>query len=56
MSLESLALLLTRPYISCSEAPTGLRSVRAPGGLLCREVTLVMERSGDAGLEAGDVD
>ena len=34
-SFGSLALLLTRPYISCSEAPTGLRSLLCLPGSLC---------------------
>ena len=43
LSLGSFALLLTRPYISCSEAPTGLRA------LLCLlEVSCVTPRSGEA--------
>ena len=52
-SLGSLALLLTSPYISCSEAPTGLRSVLClPDGLcLCTEVS---PRSGDDGDAEGD--
>ena len=53
-SFGSLALLLTRPYISCSEAPTGLRSVLClPDGLcLCSEVSWVTPGSDDGDEDA----
>ena len=56
-SFGSLALLLTRPYISCSEAPTGLRSVLClPDGLcLCSEVSWVTPGSDGDDTEGDEV-